>query len=64
MSADAVNSPSHYTGSNIESIDVDYREAVADPREQAARVAAFLELDLDVDRMAGAVDPALYRNRG
>jgi hypothetical protein len=49
---------------NIEFVDIDYREAVADPRGQAERVATFLELDLDVDRMVQAVDPALYRNRG
>ena len=48
---------------NIERVDIEYRQAVADPREQAERVARFLELDLDVDRMVRAVDPALYRNR-
>ena len=48
---------------NIEYVDIEYREAVANPREQAERVTQFLELDLDVDRMVLAVDPALYRNR-
>ena len=48
---------------NVEYVDIEYREAVANPREQAERVVKFLELDLDVDRMAQAVDPALYRNR-
>jgi hypothetical protein len=47
----------------IEHVDIEYREAVADPRAQAERVASFLELDLDLDRMVQAVDPALYRNR-
>jgi hypothetical protein len=47
----------------IEHIDIEYRAAVADPRAQAERVAGFLELDLDVDRMVQAVDPTLYRNR-
>jgi len=47
----------------IERVDIEYRAAVADPRAQAERVASFLELDLDVDRMVQAVDPALYRNR-
>jgi len=47
----------------IEHVDIEYRAAVADPRAQAERVARFLELDLDVDRMVQAVDPALYRNR-
>jgi len=48
---------------DIEYVDIEYREAVANPREQAERVTRFLELDLDVDRMVLAVDPALYRNR-
>lgn len=47
----------------IEHVDIEYRAAVADPRAQAERVAGFLELDLDVDRMVQAVDPTLYRNR-
>ena len=48
---------------NLEHIDVPYGDAVANPRQQAARVAEFLGLDLDVDKMARSVDPALYRNR-
>ena len=48
---------------NFEVLDVDYREAIADPRSEARRVARFLARGLDVERMAGAVDPALYRNR-
>jgi hypothetical protein len=47
----------------IEYVDIDYRAAVTDPRAQAERVAGFLEMDLDVDRMVEAVDPTLYRNR-
>lgn len=42
---------------------VHYSEALADPRSQAERVKEFLGADLDVDKMAGAVDPNLYRNR-
>jgi hypothetical protein len=48
---------------NIDYLDVEYREAVADPRAQAERVVGFLDMNLDVERMVGAVDPALYRNR-
>jgi hypothetical protein len=44
-------------------IEVPYAGVVADPRGQASRIAAFLGGRLDVDRMAAAVDPALYRNR-
>lgn len=42
---------------------VHYSEALADARSQAERVKRFLGADLDVDKMAGAVDPNLYRNR-
>ena len=42
---------------------VAFREAVEAPREVAVRVREFLALDLDVARMAAAVDPALYRFR-
>jgi len=40
-----------------------YNEMVADPRAGAEKVAEFLGLDLDVDTMASAVDPSLYRQR-
>ena len=45
-------------------IDVDYNTLLVDPRPQLAQVVAFLGCDLDIDRMAGVVDPALYRQRG
>jgi hypothetical protein len=48
---------------NFDVLEVDYREAVGDPRATARRVARFLGRDLDVERMAGAVEPSLYRNR-
>jgi hypothetical protein len=51
------------TSPNLEAIDVAYAAVLASPREEAARVAAFLELPLDVDRMVEVVDAALYRNR-
>ena len=43
---------------------VPYADAVAHPEETAARVDRFLGGGLNVRRMAEAVDPALYRNRG
>ncbi len=42
---------------------LDYRAAIEDPRAAAEEVAAFLGGDLDVMAMANAVDPLLYRNR-
>jgi hypothetical protein len=44
-------------------IDVDYRDVLASPRDAASRIAAFVDAGLDVDAMAAAVDPDLYRNR-
>jgi hypothetical protein len=42
---------------------VGYNDLVAQPRPQAERVSQFLGRQTDVDGMARAVDPALYRNR-
>ena len=49
--------------SNMSLLDVDYAEVVLDPMTTAVKVAAFLGGTLDVDRMALAVDPTLYRQR-
>lgn len=48
---------------NIKTLFVHYHDVVADPLEQARKVAAFLDGRVDADAMAEAVDPALYRNR-
>jgi len=48
---------------HFESIDVEYRQALADPRREAQRINAFLGGRLSVEAMLGAVDEALYRNR-
>jgi hypothetical protein len=37
---------------------------VARPAVAAARLAEFVNVPLDVARMAAVADPALYRNRG
>jgi hypothetical protein len=44
-------------------IEIDYRETLENPREQARRIATFLGRKLPIDRMAEIVDPNLYRNR-
>lgn len=49
--------------SNFDSIDVDYRETLGDPRRHAERIRDFLRADLDLDKMAAAADARLYRNR-
>jgi hypothetical protein len=40
-----------------------YNDLVQKPEEQARRVHEFLDGQVDVAKMAGAVDPSLYRNR-
>jgi hypothetical protein len=50
-------------GAQFEWIEVHYREILAQPLDQARRISAFLGGGLDEEAMAGAVDPALYRNR-
>jgi hypothetical protein len=47
----------------FEHVEVHYSDVLAKPREAAERVAAFLGGGLDVEAMAAAVDPSLYRNR-
>ena len=48
---------------NIACLDVDYNAMLRDPRPQLAHVLPFLDCTLDVEKMAGVVDPALYRQR-
>jgi sulfotransferase family protein len=42
---------------------VNYRDVIEQPATEAGRLAGFLERPLDIERMAAAVDPRLYRNR-
>jgi hypothetical protein len=48
---------------HVSSLDVNYRDVLDSPAEQAARVARFIGMKLDPNRMAEAVDRQLYRNR-
>ena len=48
---------------NFSFMDVDYREVLERPAEHATRIRAFVGKELDIDRMVGAVDKQLYRNR-
>jgi hypothetical protein len=49
--------------SNFEVVYVNYADVVAVPAREARRIADFVGGGLDVDRMVGAVDGSLYRNR-
>jgi hypothetical protein len=48
---------------NLSYIDVDYNQAIQDPRSTAEKINQFLGVDLDVEAMAAVVDPSLYRQR-
>jgi hypothetical protein len=48
---------------NFEALYVDYANVVAEPAREAQRIAEFVGGNLDAERMAGAVDGSLYRNR-
>jgi Sulfotransferase domain len=48
---------------NVKFIEVNYRDLIENPNEQAKVINAFLGGALDESKMAGAVDPNLYRNR-
>jgi hypothetical protein len=48
---------------HFEILNVGYGDVIGNPREQASRIRDFLGLELDVDKMASAVDLSLYRNR-
>lgn len=48
---------------HIDVLHVSYNELVENPQAEAERVGEFLDGKLNVESMAGAVDPSLYRNR-
>lgn len=48
---------------HIQALDLDYKAVLDSPREYGERIRGFLELDLDVAKMAAVVDARLYRNR-
>lgn len=48
---------------HVRMLRIAYAEAVAKPLETAHKVADFLPYPLEAQKMAGIIDPALYRNR-
>ena len=48
---------------NLSYIDVDYNQAIQDPRSTAAKINQFLGGELDEQAMVTVVDPSLYRQR-
>jgi Sulfotransferase family len=49
--------------SNFRLLNVGYRDVIDDPQNHSRRISDFLGLPLDVDAMAAAVEPSLYRQR-
>ena len=47
----------------VQVLKVQYSNVIENPLEEAERIAAFLGIDLNVEKMAAVVDPTLYRNR-
>jgi hypothetical protein len=51
------------TQPHMDVIHVSFNDIMADPMAHLPRVTAFLDNTLDVERMAGVIDPSLYRQR-
>lgn len=49
--------------SRFETLMVSYRDVLDNPLDQAGKINEFLGGGHDIDKMAAAVDPQLYRNR-
>ena len=49
---------------NIDVLYCRHSDLLAHPTESAAQIAAFIARDLDIERMAAAVDPVLHRQKG
>jgi hypothetical protein len=47
----------------FETLELQYRHAIDNPREYARQIADFLDVDLDIEKMAAVADKSLYRNR-
>jgi LPS sulfotransferase NodH len=49
--------------SNVKYMKIDYNQVIHEPWMVITKIGEFLETDLDLERMASVVDPALYRQR-
>jgi hypothetical protein len=48
---------------NFDVLYMEHGSCITEPRSECRRLAKFLRLDLNLEQMASAVDPDLYRNR-
>ena len=51
------------TAAHVRRLGVSHARVLSDPRGQSERIARFLGRELDLDAMARAVEPALWRQR-
>jgi hypothetical protein len=51
------------TARHLRWLGVNYERVLAEPRRESARIAAFFEVELDVDAMASTIELALHRQR-
>jgi hypothetical protein len=51
------------TQPHVQFLEINYRDLIENPAEQAKKINTFLGGALDESQMAAAVDPNLYRNR-
>ena len=49
--------------SNIRTLYISYNGTLDDPETSAEKIAEFLGLELDIEKMMQVVDPSLYRQR-
>jgi hypothetical protein len=48
---------------NVSTLYVEYNRLLAEPQASIDKIAGFLDVSLDIEKMAGVVDPSLYRQR-
>ena len=48
---------------HVRRLGVSHARVLSEPRDQSERIARFLERDLDLDAMARAIEPGLWRQR-
>jgi hypothetical protein len=48
---------------NVSTLYVEYNRLLAEPQASIDKIAGFLDVSLDTEKMAGVVDPSLYRQR-
>ncbi len=49
---------------NVDLLGLQYSEIIEHPLENSKKIQTFLQQELDIDKMAGAVDPSLHREKG